>query len=112
MVLEGAREAGAITHPLDLRDYALPIFNGDRRASNTNTDVFRLRETMRNAQGMIIGSPEYHGGISGALKNAIDWMGFDVFEDKLIGLVCTSGEPMGAVNTLGSLRMIARAVHA
>lgn len=67
---------------------------------------------MRNAQGMIIGSPEYHGGISGALKNAIDWMGFDVFEDKLIGLVCTSGEPMGAVNTLGSLRMIARAVHA
>jgi len=35
-------------------------------------DVAVLRATMKRADGIILASPEYHGGISGSLKNALD----------------------------------------
>jgi NAD(P)H-dependent FMN reductase len=67
---------------------------------------------MQEADGVILGSPEYHGGMSGVLKNAIDLMGFSEFEGKMIGLVGVSGGSMGATNALISLRNVGRALHA
>ena len=46
------------------------------------------------------------------LKNALDLMGFDEFEGKMIGLVGVSGGAMGAFEALNSLRNIGRALHA
>ena len=59
-----------------------------------------------------MGTPEYHGGYSGVLKNAIDLMGFDEFEGKVVGLVGVSGGSMGAAQALQGLRVIGRALHA
>ena len=67
---------------------------------------------MKQARGIILGTPEYHGGFSGVLKNALDLMGFDEIEGKMIGLVGVSGGAMGAANALDSLRTIGRALHA
>ena len=53
--------------------------------------VGKLREEVRAAEGIILGTPEYHGGFSGVLKNALDLMGFDEFEGKMMGLVGVSG---------------------
>jgi NAD(P)H-dependent FMN reductase len=75
-------------------------------------DVFRLREEVKGAHGLILGTPEYHGGVSGVLKNALDLMGFEELEGKMIGLVGVSGGALGAVHALSHLRTVGRALHA
>jgi len=112
IALQGAANAGAGTQLLDLREYELPFANGNPREANYPADVKRLREKISQSDGMILGSPEYHGGMSGVLKNALDLMGFSEFEGKLIGLIGVSGGAMGASNALVSLRNVGRALHA
>ena len=107
--LEGAAESGAVTRLIDLRDYDLPYCNEDEEASDA---VLRLQRDVGPAHGLILGTPEYHGGYSGILKNAIDLMGFDEFEGKIVGLVGVSGGSLGASQALQGLRIIGRALHA
>ena len=66
--------------------------------------MVNLRRTVQGAHSIIWGTPEYHGGPSGVLKNALDLMGFDEFQGKVVGLVGTSGGEMGATNALNSPR--------
>jgi FMN reductase len=63
--LEGA--AGAATRLIDLRDYQL-IFRDGKDETNYPPGVFRLRADVKQAQGVILGTPEYHGGVSGVLR--------------------------------------------
>lgn len=107
--LEGAAESGAVTRLIDLRDYDLPYCNEDEEVSDA---VLRLQRDVGPAHGLILGTPEYHGGYSGILKNAIDLMGFDEFEGKIVGLVGVSGGSLGASQALQGLRIIGRALHA
>ena len=97
IALEGAAAAGAQVEIVDLRDYKL-VFFGDQDEDDYPEDVFKLRQTVRDSHGIILGTPEYHGSLSGVLKNALDLMGFAEFEGKMIGLVGVSGGRMGAVN--------------
>ncbi|MFQ5746219.1 MAG: NADPH-dependent FMN reductase, partial [Gemmatimonadota bacterium] len=53
-----------------------------------------------------------HGSFSGVLKNALDLMGFDEIEGKMVGLVGVSGGKLGALNALNGLRVVGRALHA
>ncbi|MHA2275660.1 MAG: NADPH-dependent FMN reductase, partial [Candidatus Kariarchaeaceae archaeon] len=71
----------------------------------------KISKLLVNAQGLIIGSPEYHGSYSGVLKNLLDLLGFKEFEGKMIGLVGISGGSLGAANTLNGLRTIGRQLH-
>jgi NAD(P)H-dependent FMN reductase len=107
--LEGAAESGAVTRLIDLRDYDLPYCNEDEEVSDA---ALRLQRAVGPAHGLILGTPEYHGGYSGILKNAIDLMGFDEFEGKIVGLVGVSGGSLGASQALQGLRIIGRALHA
>lgn len=111
IALKGAQEQGAETQLIDLRDYNL-VFYGMTEEKNYPDDVFRLRRTVKEAQGIILGTPEYHGSLSGALKNALDLMSFEELGGKMIGLVGISGGLLGAVNALNSLRNIGRSLHA
>jgi NAD(P)H-dependent FMN reductase len=110
--LQGAAEAGAQTQLIDLREYELVFNDGQTDAAHYPAGVLRLREDIRRADGVILGTPEYHGGLSGVLKNALDLMGFDEFEGKMIGLIGVSGGRQGAADALNSLRNIGRALHA
>jgi FMN reductase len=107
--LRGAREVGAVTQLIDLREYELPFVDGSKLASS---DLDRLRSEFHAADGILLGTPEYHGSFSGVLKNALDLMGFEEFEGKMIGLVGVSGGSMGAFEALNSLRHIGRSLHA
>ena len=68
----------------------LPLFNPDLES----TDIFavtELKSLLSTASGLIIASPEYAHGISGPLKNALDWLVSGVeFPDKPIMLINTS----------------------
>jgi len=112
LALRGAQDVGAKTQMIDLRDYKLTFCDGRKEDDTYPADVFKLRQQVREAQGLILGSPEYHGGYSGVLKNALDLMGFDEIEGKMIGLVGVAGGALGAVNALNSLRAVGRALHA
>lgn len=112
LALEGAREVGADTRLIDLRDYDLVFCDGNQNEEDYPQDVFRLRREVGRADGILLATPEYHGGVSGVLKNALDLMGFDQFEGKMIGLVGVAGGRMGAANALNHLRTIGRTLHA
>ncbi len=111
IALEGAREAGASTEHIDLRECALPFCRGGGD-EDLEGDVQGLRERVKRAHGIVLGTPEYHGSYSGVLKNALDLMGFDEFENKVIGLVGVSGGRMGAHSAMSHLREVGRALHA
>lgn len=111
IALQGAAELGARTQLIDLRDYDLAFCNGEETTDKL-PGIIRLRSEVKAAQGIILGTPEYHGSFSGVLKNALDLMGFDEFEGKLVGLLGVSGGMMGAVNALASLQVIVRSLHA
>jgi len=110
IALQAAKEMGANIQLIDLRDYNLPYCDGDE--SSYPDDVFQLRKTVQLAHGIILGTPEYHGSYSGVLKNALDLMGFEEFEGKMMGLIGVSGGAMGAVDALNSLRNVSRSLHA
>jgi len=112
IALQGASDAGASTQLIDLRDYKLIFCDGKREEAQYPDDVIRLRKDVREAKGIILATPEYHGGFSGVLKNALDLMGFSEFEGKMMGLVGVSGGAMGAFSALASLRSIGRTLHA
>jgi FMN reductase len=104
--LEGAASAGAVTRLLDIHELDLPMYNPDRREPTETAAT--LIEACHGADGMLWSSPMYQGTISGALKNALDWLhllgGRDppYLHDKVIGLISAAGGTQGlqAINTM------------
>src|SRR5919198_5094465 len=104
--LEGAEGPGAETLLLDLRELDLPLYNPDD--DEPTEQAARLIESCYAADALIWSSPLYKGTISGALKNALDWLhvlgGRDppYLHDKVIGLISAAGGTQGlqAINTM------------
>jgi NAD(P)H-dependent FMN reductase len=112
IALQGAAEMGAETRLIDLREYDLPFCDGEHDQVDGFLDALRLKAEIASAQGVILGTPDYHGSFSGVLKNALDLMGFDEFGGKVMGLVGVSGGALGTVNALNDLRKVGRSLHA
>ncbi|MEO6920682.1 MAG: NADPH-dependent FMN reductase [Collimonas sp.] len=81
----------------------LPLFNPDIEASDPPS-VADLRARIMAADALLIASPEYVHGITGAMKNALDWMvGCEAFVLKPVALLNASPR---AVHAQASLREI------
>ncbi len=100
---------GASVEILDLRQMELPFCIGSDDYPGY-PDVVRLRETVQAADGLILVSPEYHGSLSGVMKNALDLMSFDHLSGKVTGLISILGGQHNS-NALNDLRIIMRWVH-
>ena len=100
---------GAEVEILDLRQLKLPFCDGAKEYPEY-TDVQRLQDTVRNGDGLILATPEYHGGVSGVLKNALDLMSFNELSGKVTGLISVLGGQSNS-NALNDLRLIMRWVH-
>jgi NAD(P)H-dependent FMN reductase len=109
--LLGAEQVGAKTQLLDLASYNLPFLGRETEDGRTRA-VESFRSDLREADGIILGSPEYHGSISGVLKNALDLVSSDEFEGKMVGLIGVAGGQLGATNTLNHLQTVGRTLHA
>ncbi|HXJ64271.1 MAG TPA: NADPH-dependent FMN reductase [Actinomycetota bacterium] len=104
--LGGAAGAGAETELLDLRALDLPMYDPDDREPPGSAE--RLIRSCAAAHGMLWASPMYQGTISGAFKNALDWLHLlgdrdpPYLHDKVIGLISTAGGTHGlqAINTM------------
>ena len=81
----------------------IPLFNPDIEATDPPS-VASLRTQINNADALIIASPEYAHGITGVMKNALDWMvGCEAFVYKPIALFNASPR---AVHAQASLKEI------
>lgn len=71
---QGARQAGAEVTYIDLKDFPVPLYDGDLEAeSGLPENAIKLQDLMLAHDGFLISSPEYNSGISGTLKTYIDW---------------------------------------
>jgi FMN reductase len=106
VALDGAAEAGAETELLDLRELDLPMYNPD--LGQPTAAAARLIDACYGADGMLWSSPMYQGTISGAFKNALDWLHElgsrepPFLHDEVIGLISAAGGTQGlqAINTM------------
>jgi NAD(P)H-dependent FMN reductase len=87
-VLSAAAAQGATTDCIDLRRLELPVFDADDREVG---DSAELKRRVRAADALVLATPVYHGSYSGAIRNALDYCGFDEFRDTTVGLLATSG---------------------
>jgi chromate reductase, NAD(P)H dehydrogenase (quinone) len=70
-------------HDLD----GIPLYNGDIEAAGAPPSVVNLRDAIRQADGLLIATPEYNHGVPGVLKNAIDWLSRPPRDSALNGKV-------------------------
>ena len=52
----------------------IPLYNADIEAAGAPPSVVHLRDAIRQADGLLIATPEYNHGVPGVLKNTIDWL--------------------------------------
>ena len=72
-----------VIHELD----GIPLYNADLEAAGTTPTVVQLRDAIRQADGLLIATPEYNHGVPGVLKNTIDWLSRPPRESALNGKV-------------------------
>jgi FMN reductase len=110
LALQHAKALGADVEMLDLRALNLPFCNGEDHYGEY-PDVAKLRQTVQQADGLILATPEYHGGVSGVLKNALDLLSFEHLSGKVTGAISVLGGQANS-NALNQLRLMTRWVHA
>jgi azobenzene reductase len=96
---------------IDLGVDILPIYTGSEEQANVDT-VKKLLLAAEQADGFVICTPEYHNGMSGALKNALDFLGGKHFKGKPTVIGAASGGGKGGINALNHLRQVLRGVYA
>lgn len=104
------RELGAEVDFYDLGEHRFLLYDPD--AETDPPEVVDFAQRALAADGFLIGTPEYHSGMSGALKNALDYVGSKHFKHKPVGLLCAAGGGKGGMNGLANLRMVMRGVMA
>ncbi|XVH32908.1 NADPH-dependent FMN reductase [Haloferacaceae archaeon DSL9] len=105
--LAAAAAEGAETELIHLGDVDLPLYHPDY---DEQGDSAALVETILDADGVILGSPVYHGSYSSTFKNFHDYCSFDEYENTAVGLLAVAGGgSYGA--TLEHMRSTVRGVH-
>src|SRR6185295_857521 len=112
---EGAREAGAEVTLVDLRDFPMPLYDGDLEAeSGLPEHAKRLKKLFLEHPGLMISTPEYKCTIPGVRKNAIDWVSRSEageapladYAGKTAVLMSASPGGLGGIRSLNVVRMM------
>lgn len=102
-VLEAARRLAPPSITIELFDGIgkLPFFNSDFEAENLPEQAAAFRKIVAAADGLLISSPEYARGVSGVMKNALDWLvGSHEFPGKPVALINTSPRATHALTAI------------
>lgn len=109
---EAARREGAEVTLIDLRDVAMPLYDGDLEQEGLPPGAQALKAMMVEHDGFLISAPEYNSSISAVLKNAIDWVSRPVgsptsaFRGKVAGLLAASPGHLGGIRGLFTVRQV------
>lgn len=88
----------------------IPLYNQDNEG-NIPESVKKFKEGIKNADAVLIATPEYNRSVPGVLKNAIDWAsrpyGDNSFDDKAVATIgATGGSIIGTAAAQYHLRQI------
>ncbi len=114
-VAEAERQGLEVT-VVDLRDYTMPLYDGDDEEENGLPEAAKaLKQLFIAHDGLLISSPEYNSSISPLLKNTLDWISRPESDDepsliayrgKLAALLSASPGNLGGLRGLIPLRML------
>jgi azobenzene reductase len=106
------KEQGADVELFELYQKPIPFYEPDYVLGSAPVDA-HLRELLTladEADAIALSTPEYHGGVTGVLKNALDFLEKRHFQGKAVLSMATAGGAV-AVSTLQQLQAIVRYVH-
>jgi NAD(P)H-dependent FMN reductase len=103
LLLDFAEEHGAETRMLDLRAIELPLYRPD--GPGGSAAELRLGADMKWASGVVLASPDYHGSMSGTMKNFLDY-NWEECAGKVFGYICSSHEK--GLTVMDQLRTVVR----
>jgi FMN reductase len=112
---KAAEAAGASVTAITGRDLMLPIY--DTETSERTQQALELVDAVRKAHGLLIASPGYHGGISGMIKNALDYIEDLSREEnpylhgRSVGCIAVAYGWQATVSTLQQLRQVTHALR-
>jgi NAD(P)H-dependent FMN reductase len=113
--VEGARRAGAEVTVVDLREWPMPLYDGDLEAAEGLPETTRrFKALMKEHGGLLLACPEYNTSITPLLKNTLDWCSrsepgerpLACFDGKVAGLVSASPGALGGLRSLVIVRMM------
>ncbi|SFF16915.1 azobenzene reductase [Bacillus sp. OV194] len=104
------KEKGIDVSFFDAGKDRLPLFTGDT-AEREDEAVRGLSKAADEADGFFICTPEYHNGMSGALKNALDFLSGGHFKNKPVAIAAAAGGGKGGINALNNLRTVMRGLY-
>lgn len=87
----------------------VPLYNGDVQSQGFPEVVTRLGDSIRQADGVLLVTPEYNYSVSGVLKNAIDWLSRlpeQPFGEKPVAIMGASMGNLGTARAQYHLRQI------
>src|SRR5690606_503754 len=88
----------------------IPLYNQDLDGENPPAPVKAFKDAIAAADGLVIVTPEYNYGVSGVLKNALDWVSRPAFNSVLKGKpvlpVACSPASTGGVRAIGQLKLL------
>ena len=90
IVLDTARIYEVKTRLLELRKVQMPIFDPES-SMQSDVNLQTVTDDVNWADAFILVSPDYHGSISGSMKNFLDYY-WEEFAGKTFGYICTSHE--------------------
>jgi FMN reductase len=115
--LRAAKEAGATTELLDLRELDLPMYEPGKSLDEYEENVEKLVEAMRGADALLWSTAAYHGTLAGLTKNVLDFALYlarderPYLEDRVVGLIATAGGGMAAVNAINAMVNVIHALR-
>ncbi len=107
--------AGGQATYVDLRDYPIPLYDGDLEEEHGIPEhARRLKELLSTHTGLIVVSPEYNGFITPLLKNTLDWLsrpdgeqnGLALFRNRVACVLSASPGGFGGMRSLGLARQL------
>ena len=103
---------GCTTRIIDLRTLSLPFCNGEKHwPRSAYPGVSELRTALSDAHAVVFATPEYHGSVSGVLKNTLDLLDVEQLKGKAVGAISVLGGPANS-NALNDLSRMMRWFHA
>ena len=106
--LEILEKMGAEIHFWDLNEKPLPLVGEEGSWENKN--VAEFQELATEVNSYLLSSPEYHGCMSGVMKNQLDWIYSKHVAGKAFALMSTLGGQSNS-NTLNQMRIAVRWIH-
>lgn len=112
---ERVRALGGEATFIDLRDYPIPLYDGDLEDEHGLPDNVRtLKKLFIEHHALLIASPEYNGFITPLLKNTIDWIsrqdgdqsGLVPYADKLAAVISASPGSLGGMRSVNLARQL------